>query len=453
MHRCLTVREVVLEICRVLKTFQDDSDEYKPSKDLAGIARSCRALSDPALDVLWEELDYSFQLQHLLPVYGEDYRRPDEVYAIDHDITPEEWLRFDFYAHRVRRLNFRVTVEDYEYDTRRPRLSLTMYLSQLRRKPLLPFLRTLECTLDLGQPFEGHHLRPFLTPSLRQVLIKRWEWTCDRPVTWSDWSPGGSRHYADQRHTCLIMEDFICVLVRTAPLLESIHIPELRHLKSLHLQCSLYRPSIEIQTFEDLSTLDSLNKIRLDISGFKEGDFDGWIGFPALKEVLIYNGDPVIALKFLDVLSTSTLEVFYVGCDPHPEDAGGWRREECISICDKLASRWSGTLTAVRFALPIWGSSEGGDHALTNSLGAAQRLSTLMIEMSLSSLGESVDVIAQTWPRLQNLIIPCEDCTMPELASIALHCPNLRKLEVECIILTAVVAYSGTYRLCGPRRA
>lgn len=58
MHPVLRIQEILLNIFGHL---------FKPPSDLLALARTCRAFKEPALDVLWEELDDLTPLVRCLP--------------------------------------------------------------------------------------------------------------------------------------------------------------------------------------------------------------------------------------------------------------------------------------------------------------------------------------------------------------------------------------------------
>lgn len=55
MHRCLSVTEIVSIICAELSA-EDTANGHRCLGSLAALARTCRAMQEPALDALWAEL-------------------------------------------------------------------------------------------------------------------------------------------------------------------------------------------------------------------------------------------------------------------------------------------------------------------------------------------------------------------------------------------------------------
>jgi hypothetical protein len=63
MHRALTCHDILVEI------FESVAHQAKARRQLAWIARCCKTLSEPALDVLWKELDDLIPLLEILPAF------------------------------------------------------------------------------------------------------------------------------------------------------------------------------------------------------------------------------------------------------------------------------------------------------------------------------------------------------------------------------------------------
>ncbi|EIW85497.1 hypothetical protein CONPUDRAFT_142036 [Coniophora puteana RWD-64-598 SS2] len=97
MHRALFIAEVAQNIA---------CHRYR-KRDIAAFAQTCRALSAPALDVLWSVLDSIIPLLCALP--SDLISRPDSAsstirYRLLRPITPADWSIFRKYASRVREL-------------------------------------------------------------------------------------------------------------------------------------------------------------------------------------------------------------------------------------------------------------------------------------------------------------------------------------------------------------
>ncbi|KAF8134243.1 hypothetical protein EV363DRAFT_1322859, partial [Boletus edulis] len=89
MHHALLISEVSREICAMM--------EYS---SLPAVARTCRALHDPALDELWRDLFSIYPFVHLLPQVkpGENQRTSVRT------LTSQQWTTLRKYSARTRSL-------------------------------------------------------------------------------------------------------------------------------------------------------------------------------------------------------------------------------------------------------------------------------------------------------------------------------------------------------------
>ncbi|OCH93729.1 hypothetical protein OBBRIDRAFT_789933 [Obba rivulosa] len=178
MHRCLRILDTYLAILRVLR---EDVD-IEGLAALAVLARTCHVLSEPALDVLWEEPHCFADLVRCLPedtwVLYETLGRP--CLTVNKPLGPSDWTRFNFYAPRVRRLTFpNVYITKYMLiDTQ----TLSLLSEHRPSLLLLPHLRSVgfmglpESFWSFIQLFTGPELTEFrweciMESSLRQAAI------------------------------------------------------------------------------------------------------------------------------------------------------------------------------------------------------------------------------------------------------------------------------------------
>ncbi|KAI0356922.1 hypothetical protein OH77DRAFT_1519843 [Trametes cingulata] len=113
MDHCLQIDEIVSVICSNLDGHDYDSQIRYPTRirsrkgsslrALAALARTCRALQEPALDVLWREIpDLFILVKHLMP--AELLRFDDASRTVFFTRLPSdaEWKRLDPYVPRIR---------------------------------------------------------------------------------------------------------------------------------------------------------------------------------------------------------------------------------------------------------------------------------------------------------------------------------------------------------------
>ncbi|KAH7905777.1 hypothetical protein BJ138DRAFT_1118169 [Hygrophoropsis aurantiaca] len=156
MHRCLQIPEVLIEICEYLAVIKMKSStkpaarSRKATAALAAFARTCKTTQNPALDVLWADLDCFVRLIQCLPRdlwevqeaptitrYSGSLQRP---VIFQRSMTLSDWTVFNKYAHRVRSLAG--MVEDRSYIAVKITISSEVLLvfSSPPASPLLPNL-------------------------------------------------------------------------------------------------------------------------------------------------------------------------------------------------------------------------------------------------------------------------------------------------------------------------
>ncbi|KIJ62024.1 hypothetical protein HYDPIDRAFT_30843 [Hydnomerulius pinastri MD-312] len=137
MHRALLLPELLRYLFSYFEELDRDNWPMVPTpsrKALAALARTCRAFQDPALDVLWAELNEPNPLVKCMPsklwpsIYRGEHR--------DLPFTEEEWSIFQKYAPRVHSLVFQLSVPLY-------RNILAVWSSAPVTQPLFPNLQHL----------------------------------------------------------------------------------------------------------------------------------------------------------------------------------------------------------------------------------------------------------------------------------------------------------------------
>ncbi|KAL1945271.1 hypothetical protein VTO73DRAFT_2122 [Trametes versicolor] len=142
------------------------SNSRRTEKDghcaLARSARVCKVFADPALDVLWRELDDLLVLLRILPPF-QPYTA--HYFSILEDISPTQWIRFQSYARRVRAIH----KPDFESVAGAvDKMAWTVLERLCDGQPLLPHLRDLS-----AHNISRDHLTPLtlLSPSLNTLSL------------------------------------------------------------------------------------------------------------------------------------------------------------------------------------------------------------------------------------------------------------------------------------------
>jgi len=70
MHPCLRTPELLLNIFQYVRDSDDPHDDGLNRGTLAGLARTCRDFTEPALDTLWYSMDSFLPLLRCLPAHA-----------------------------------------------------------------------------------------------------------------------------------------------------------------------------------------------------------------------------------------------------------------------------------------------------------------------------------------------------------------------------------------------
>lgn len=190
MHAGLRIPEVRGEICRAVAL-----DLEHGRQSLAALARTCRLLRDPALDVLWAKLENAAPLFMLFPSDA-IARMPDNIvdeeennypcfvshilvvvreYFINLSLTfqeckralvEEDWERFNFYSNRVRSLSLLgITPDTLEFEEDRVVTKCQQFIFQVIHDFQPPSL-ILPRLQRLVIPSHRQQIRTFLQVSL-----------------------------------------------------------------------------------------------------------------------------------------------------------------------------------------------------------------------------------------------------------------------------------------------
>ncbi|KII86186.1 hypothetical protein PLICRDRAFT_177771 [Plicaturopsis crispa FD-325 SS-3] len=170
MHRCLSINEILLMVCHELLDYRFMN--HLKTRDVARLARTCRAFHEPALDLIWYELDSLGPLVRTFPadlweqreVVDEDGGDFTEL-ALIRPIHPSDWTRFQFYARRIRRLDFIPEICNMEAGV------MSAIHASTPSLPLLPSLRELVLEAEDTEGVAPHVTHMLLHPALSRVSI------------------------------------------------------------------------------------------------------------------------------------------------------------------------------------------------------------------------------------------------------------------------------------------
>ncbi|KAG2071873.1 hypothetical protein BDR04DRAFT_477240 [Suillus decipiens] len=169
MHYALLIPDVRAYIFASIK-----EDKQLGRCTFATLARTCSALSDASLDVLWSELDSLRPLASCIYA-ANTIPLSDELTTEANDDTRPDFSVFNKYAHRVRKLDLsgqqRFLRRNGGYPSLTEDLGALLYYSL--NSPLLPNLRHLAWAPGMGLNL----LRPLLGPHLLSLKIPSHRWS------------------------------------------------------------------------------------------------------------------------------------------------------------------------------------------------------------------------------------------------------------------------------------
>ncbi|KAF8441660.1 hypothetical protein L210DRAFT_3644914 [Boletus edulis BED1] len=105
MHHALQIQEILLNIF---------GHCYHFDRDVAALARTCRAFKEPALDVLWEELIELSPLVRCVPKAS--HQLSSKSYAFHRSLTQIEWDILWSYTRRIRSINLQQDIHGINHE-------------------------------------------------------------------------------------------------------------------------------------------------------------------------------------------------------------------------------------------------------------------------------------------------------------------------------------------------
>ncbi|KAF8124903.1 hypothetical protein EV363DRAFT_1586640 [Boletus edulis] len=156
MHHALEIEEILLNIFHRCYSRHDGIDK----SDLASLARICRAFKEPALDVLWKELDDLSPLTQCIPDASHQLSPNNRTRSFSRPLTQTEWDTLQRYTRRICRV--------MDFGSGLDEKSIEILLKPPTTQPLFPKLRYLIYKHTNAEPTHLFHL-PF--PSLVFIWI------------------------------------------------------------------------------------------------------------------------------------------------------------------------------------------------------------------------------------------------------------------------------------------
>ncbi|OJA13364.1 hypothetical protein AZE42_04504 [Rhizopogon vesiculosus] len=247
VHVCLLPTEILLDIFTIIR----DDEAFiwmRPSRDystIAALARTCRAFKEPALDVLWKNMDRLKPLISYLPegvkvaTNGEmSLRRPPFA---------EEWMIFSQYAHRIHSLTIYYAGLDEISDL------VAEALAFAPSSVMLPNLRTLEWLDDRDSFFPL--LRTLLVPTITSITLSA--------RLWLPWKPSSSKSavLASLGSRCPSIRKLHCVYGDSCEISDTVSDTVSEAVRGYHKLVHLTTGVLDAQALTHLASLPSLKSL------------------------------------------------------------------------------------------------------------------------------------------------------------------------------------------------
>ncbi|KAG8221424.1 hypothetical protein J3R82DRAFT_1612 [Butyriboletus roseoflavus] len=441
MHICLTIDEIltiVFQHAFIISKPEPKSREFRDRRTLARLARTCRCFLEPALDVLYYEINDLLWLIKCMP---------DDLWVVNgkrlsfnRPMQQSDWDIFLRYARRVRSLEF----DRQCLSTTHPKVyvALAQPPSPVVIFPRLVHFRCGEYRME-AIPFLMHLLQPtvvhvdidnLMSNPLTFAVLPLLPSRCPRIRQIMAF-----RNFVFQRGD-QALETFSKVLCQLTEL-QTLRCAELPDDGVLHLS---HLPNLKILRMD--LRLVSLDHIE---SAF------GCIRFPALQEVLLSAPSMSHSLRFLRFIQSTSVDTINLNVDD----------ETCAADYTAIFTSWASdpsyrNLSAIDISeMQVWRDYDYKhiiDITILRPLFQLKHLTSLKLEtLCTFDLDDAaIKEIAMAWPLLETLDLSIRECgweipskvTLPGLVPLLRHCPNLVLLGV---VVDATVLPVNSTRLPG----
>ncbi|KAH9952038.1 hypothetical protein B0H21DRAFT_705158 [Amylocystis lapponica] len=413
MHRALDIPDIVYEIFRHLRPFPGRSRSDYQLRVLANAARTCRAFTDPALDLLWQDLDTIIYLLNVTHVVGPLYLI--KIHGQCDRISDNEWMRFQYYARRVRCLSPHGAV----------RIDDSVFIELSRHtngNSLLPSLEYLKWTAILSSQISTLSL---IGPSLRRLDLRILPEALrhdEEPPDDDDLSPLLCQVFAQAP---FIQELTISACGRPASYLS---VTEAKHLRFLDIMGS-YTTFSDPAVVHAFSNMESLTNLRVTLDeAFTPSSCSGFSNLQCLEI-----GGPLLQIaQLLSMINSRRLLSITVVSRTKADLV------QCLAPCAKFTSLRTVKCYIDRFENHIILSRRLSD--LIKVFLPMRDLESLELRVLKERLAWSdADVLemASAWRRLTTLVLVHShgnDSEIPPIWSLrhfARLCPNLTQLHLS----------------------
>lgn len=332
-------------------------------------------------------------------------------------INPDEWLRYDIYAQRVRVISFSSRVHSSAY---------SVLASSRPDVPLLPNLCEFKWYQHQADD-QDMTARLFLAPTLQRVSID-----------WYGFPESGPPQSLDNFLRVLASNSRFLTHLSVKSDGEMHPISALATFENLHFMKLASPGLVDNDLYQVLSHMPRLFEVHLDLSGSPPLNIPHIASFPTLTNIKIRGHLPQIIDFLRHVSSLSLLDVAIQTSDEDAFQDGHWLSSIVLST---LAHKFGTTLQNVLFDSPLHGGIEIRQVRVMDIVGpllqahSLKRLCVSLSHIRLSLSDDDIADMASAWPCLQSLILPeIQTGTRPgiqSLESFAKHCPQLENLSIS----------------------
>ncbi|EED79996.1 predicted protein [Postia placenta Mad-698-R] len=427
-HQCLNVAEIVSHIVSYL-SWDPASRSYRDARSLGRLARTCKTLSAPSLDGLWIA---QAGVENIVKAMPPDFwsERRETWRWFNREIRPQDWVRFRFYAQRVRIMLLNYSWGSHISDGVLDHEHMTMLGMFAISSPSFPNLRELE-TAQSTLPVE-------LIPKLLGSKITHFKMAlCDsEKMTYAILAhlpvlvPNLRALQLD--HSCAQPED------RNGPFsFAGGAIQGLSRLESFKLSAG---STLCFQSFREL--ISSPRLISLE-----------WTCNRVIDQLI--TSAPLVSVAFGDQQTLmSSVQDIKIGCNRLTASlrvlgAVKWvnlqyltvnavhaGREDLLDLCQRLGDQCStASLKCIKIQVNEAESVNDLPGSFLRPLYAFRQLESITTNMEYNVMLRDADLMemAVAWPRLRHLVIdhelftdtrPCRPATtLSGLLHLVRHCP------------------------------
>ncbi|KAF7973289.1 hypothetical protein HWV62_15665 [Athelia sp. TMB] len=437
-HHCLSIPEILKIIFSYLVLGTDAVDVDVDTGSLFASALVCKAFLNPALDILWENLDSFVPLAKLLPcdLWEErDTLLADDTLRFHRPVTSDDFVAMMPYSRRVRSFMFTDSPRrDHSIDNKAYRALLLASNVFLHGNPLLPGLRSL--VIDCYDAEDAWSTQIFLSDKLRKLVIQ-----------------------LPSAETSLPHRAILSVLSVKSPKIEEIYCTQIRvalpvfgtvlslmvcKMQNLHA-VRFPNHALTAAALGHLASLPNLHTIELLAFDMQSAASSAWatkffVPFAALQCIILIAGDWVTLIKFAEQLIPPQLEIFNAEVDQEPRITSFQLRQ----LTTYLAARSSASLSRVALR-GVCNSSTEDPYGMPVELSTIDIAPLLqcsnLIHLSLSLRCSTVSFddkfvhsLSKAWPKLRHLNLAAgmkegghltSKCTPISIVHLARNCPNL----------------------------